>query len=193
MTPNDPKNPKDAPEAHAARASSPAPAPEPPRQRKGTIIVAPGKTINLGEGKVLRPRTVIRAGDRGITDTNIDEWLRDGTVVEVNTGDDVDDAEVRTRPRSPAVPSKEIELKGSQGKGDLLAPPDPRTGAPHGRAEGKWAYDPDSLVGQSLTQLNSLVAGIDSSVPPFDTKEEAIAQLSQDFRSHRGGPRARVG
>lgn len=44
-----------------------------------------------------------------------------------------------------------------------------------------WVFDPQSLAGKTLDQLNTLVKETDPKVEPFTTVEEAIAFLSQDF------------
>ncbi len=45
----------------------------------------------------------------------------------------------------------------------------------------KWGLDPDGLTGRTLEHLNLLVGERDPSMSPFETVEEAIAQLSSEF------------
>lgn len=45
----------------------------------------------------------------------------------------------------------------------------------------KWGLDPDGLTGHTLEHLNLLVGERDPAMPPFETVEEAIAQLSSEF------------
>lgn len=59
----------------------------------------------------------------------------------------------------------------------LNAPPEP-IGAPR----GKWFHNPKELNGKDLKKLNLMVAAVDPTVEPFDTVEEAIAQLSEDWK-----------
>ena len=47
--------------------------------------------------------------------------------------------------------------------------------------EGRWTLNPSALEGKSLDELNVMVAERDSSIEPFETSEEAIAHLSQDY------------
>ncbi len=45
----------------------------------------------------------------------------------------------------------------------------------------KWNLDPEALKGKHIDVLNILVHERDSSLPEYETEEEAIAKLSQDF------------
>lgn len=49
------------------------------------------------------------------------------------------------------------------------------------RTVSRWKHTPESLANKSLTDLNVLIAEIDASIDPFETREEAIAQLSKDL------------
>lgn len=44
-----------------------------------------------------------------------------------------------------------------------------------------WNLDPEQLKGKSLDELNVMILERDDTIDPFDTLEEAVAQLSQDF------------
>lgn len=48
------------------------------------------------------------------------------------------------------------------------------------RPTSSWKLDPAQLQGKPLQELNLMVLEIDNSIAPFETVEEAIAQLSQD-------------
>ena len=48
--------------------------------------------------------------------------------------------------------------------------------------KGKWYLDPVELQGWTLENLNLKVKEIDPDVEPFETSEEAIAQLTADFQ-----------
>jgi hypothetical protein len=45
----------------------------------------------------------------------------------------------------------------------------------------QWDRDPKELEGLELDQLNVMIGEIDASIPPFETVEEAVLWLSQDF------------
>ena len=47
---------------------------------------------------------------------------------------------------------------------------------------GLWECDPDALKGLSIENLNVMVGERDESIGQFETVEEAIAQLSADFK-----------
>lgn len=49
-------------------------------------------------------------------------------------------------------------------------------------ARGPWRHNPDDLEGKSLDDLNIMVQEIDEDVEPFETVEEAIFFLSQDYQ-----------
>ena len=45
----------------------------------------------------------------------------------------------------------------------------------------KWSLNPADLEGKDLDELNVMVLERDETVDPFETVEEAVAWLSQDF------------
>lgn len=45
----------------------------------------------------------------------------------------------------------------------------------------KWLFNPEDLEGNTLQELNLLIKERDASVDPYETTEEAIAHLSQDY------------
>lgn len=49
------------------------------------------------------------------------------------------------------------------------------------RPVSKWAINPLALEQRPLEELNVMVRERDPSIPPFKTREEAIAKLSSDF------------
>lgn len=80
----------------------------------------------------------------------------------------------------------EFELAQAQRNGTVIsrdAPARPKQGTeaqpPRG---GKWNQDPEKLKSLDIKQLNLRVQEIDPTAPQFETVEEAIAQLSQNFR-----------
>lgn len=46
---------------------------------------------------------------------------------------------------------------------------------------GPWMCDPDMLEPFTLEELNVMVLERDPNMEPFETREEAITQLSEDF------------
>lgn len=65
---------------------------------------------------------------------------------------------------------------------DPDAPPPP---APKGRTgrtiPSIWTVDPDGIRGMSIEQLNIMILERDDSIEPFETVEEAVAWLTQDY------------
>jgi len=47
--------------------------------------------------------------------------------------------------------------------------------------KGKWDFDPATLSYKTIDELNIMVFERDDTVEPFDTVEEAIYHLSQNF------------
>lgn len=58
--------------------------------------------------------------------------------------------------------------------------PNPQ-GGPIVQAKTPWTYDPSTLSGKTVEELNVMIHETDDSVVPFETAEEAIAHLSQEF------------
>lgn len=48
-------------------------------------------------------------------------------------------------------------------------------------APSAWIRDPAELEGLSLEELNIQILAVDDTIEPFETSEEAIAWLSQDY------------
>lgn len=46
----------------------------------------------------------------------------------------------------------------------------------------KWNINPASLVGKDIQQLNIMVLEREPTMTPFETIEEAAAQLTRDFK-----------
>lgn len=65
---------------------------------------------------------------------------------------------------------------------DAVVPSTPVVPLPNTSA-GKWDMNPAQLQGKTIEQLNLLVLERDSTQKPFETAEEAIAHLSQDFKA----------
>lgn len=55
----------------------------------------------------------------------------------------------------------------------------------HGQAISKWSIDPASLTSKTLDELNVMILERDEKIEPFETPEEAVAFLSQDFGKTR--------
>ncbi len=63
------------------------------------------------------------------------------------------------------------------------APPAPpkREGRPVRTIPSIWVTDPAGIRGMGVDELNIMILERDDSVEPFETAEEAIAWLSQDY------------
>lgn len=175
----------------------------------GGSIMAPdaARTI-LPPGTLLKPAFL-----SGIRPEVIEGWKRLGAVEvaresaeEQRTGDirDAQQLPIRTAPEGAALEQREIlRVGGAENSaaatalhGEALAnaanalgvelpgskAPAPQD-APTDVQQGKWNLDPATLKDKTIDQLNTLIAGIDASVDPFDAVEieEAIAFLSQNF------------
>lgn len=46
---------------------------------------------------------------------------------------------------------------------------------------GPFRYSPEQLEEKTLEQLNTMIAEIDDSIDPYETREEAVAQLGADL------------
>ena len=62
-----------------------------------------------------------------------------------------------------------------------LPAPKKREGRPVRTIPSIWVNDPAGIRGMDVDALNIMILERDDSVEPFDTAEEAIAWLSQDF------------
>ena len=54
------------------------------------------------------------------------------------------------------------------------------------RARSCWEHDPDTIRGRSLEEMNLMIVDLDPRIRPFETVEEAVAQLSADFQGKKG-------
>ena len=59
----------------------------------------------------------------------------------------------------------------------------PATAKPVGKSKGKWTFDPDDLKNDSLEDLNVKILERDANKAPYETREEAIALLTQDYEN----------
>lgn len=129
------------------------------------------------------------------------DWLNDALrqgFVEVAR-----DPTAETRAENPGVVTPPVLKANDQSKDDKAtttpAPVNLGSGGPAGvtvkvtdptrpaepkAAQGIWNLDPAALQGRDIANLNVLVKERDPSVAEFTTVEEAIAWLSQDFKSN---------
>lgn len=56
--------------------------------------------------------------------------------------------------------------------------PKPKPPAP---PKSKWSFDPEGIRGTPVERLNARIKALDPEAPAFETTEEAVAFLSQDF------------
>lgn len=140
-------------------------------------------------GSILGDKGVIyRAGqpipDGTFNSAQIKEFLSTGFLVEVGA-----EADYGVDPNT--IPAKsEIDLRTATGKKEMTT--QDNTDPAHvtaaqkleeerkqkAKATGKWSFDPKILKDKTLEELNTLVIETDAEVKPFNTKKEAIAQLS---------------
>lgn len=136
-------------------------------------VVAPGKTI-------LYPKGVERGPGTSLDDCPeeaIRSWVNNEFAVEA------------TAPGTPAPGAVQKKYANAaelekQGKGPSKpAPTKPSSpGQKQAPPAAKWDLDPETLRGLPLEQLNLMVRERDPNVAPFDNVDEAIAQLSVEFR-----------
>lgn len=84
-----------------------------------------------------------------------------------------------------AVPASAIDVEALLRAGFVEGEAPQPEPEPEGRGTdvtpSPWTLDPADLAGKDLDELNVIVLDIDQRVEPFDTVEEAIFWLSQDF------------
>jgi len=121
----------------------------------------------------------ILPSDLGLSPAWIEEAVERGVIVEVGGTRDRKGQDFGTDPETIPVPTditddgRVLRMKEGRPQGKL----------PQGKLpQGKWMTPAKDLMGKSLGDLNLMVARIDHNIPAFETKDEAIAQLSQDLR-----------
>ena len=151
-------------------------------------VVAPGRSLKLGGAPVgagdglLRPGSVVRAGEKGLTKEHIADLLKDGAIVETVVDDDGPPAPVKKDPAAD--------------RGGVLVPNDPeKVGRPLPPTAPRlaWDQDPEALrqavaagdlganTAAVLDQLNRMIRERDQAHPPMSDVDAAIALLSRDF------------
>lgn len=95
------------------------------------------------------------------------------------------DGSSRVTTTDPGAPRISIpSIPGQQSSGGLSQTSQPFVPPQQagGQALSKWNLDPATLHGKDLGQLNVMVLERDSTIAPFSTVQEAIVQLSRDWR-----------
>ncbi len=90
---------------------------------------------------------------------------------------------VLTAQVKPQAGASGVPDVGDEGAGVVIAPATvdgPKVNA-SGNPTSKWIFDPATLTDKSVEELNVLIKENGPDVDPFDTVEEAVAFLSQDF------------
>lgn len=134
----------------------------------GSVVTKTGKLVKSGEE--------ISAEDVGAA---AGELLRDGKIVEASAREVRGD--VSTAPQESALVMDK--------DGNLVARPHTsvtikaheRT-VRQGELTGIWTCPVDTIKNKSLEELNAMVIERDPKMRPFDDRQEAIAQLSQDVK-----------
>lgn len=155
-----------------------------------TMKIAPGRSLLSPKG-LLRSGTVIKAGEMGLTVTDIEHGVRTGFIVPVEltigivyetpppatrSRDMTEDEAVHIGDRSPKIvvdgPAASISSSPS------TQPPETV------QKESLWDTDPASLKGKSLDDLLVMILDRDPNldISTIDSVELAIEFLSQDFR-----------
>lgn len=125
----------------------------------------------IHKGVHIEPGTMLPTDNLGLTQKQLDEKVQNGFIIAV--GSDAEKHDFGPRVTEVSVP---LELK--PGDGAIIK--DPRE--KQNKAVGQWMHDPKTLQKLTLEQLNTMVIETDASVKPFETREEAIAQLSYDLK-----------
>jgi len=95
------------------------------------------------------------------------EFLNPGTLIEDVSVFDQPDRLIEAGFIVPAEDEPAAEPV-VEGRGDKVSPT-------------PWVFDPESLQGIDIDQLNVLIAERDESIEPFEDVDEAIDWLSQDY------------
>lgn len=170
---------------------------------KYDIRVAPNCGIMFDGHIVPAGRTI---PGEAITKEQFEEWTRSGYGIPVNSGaapapdiptDDIpqnrdtppipSDPLAAQKPQQPKPPVENIQT--TKPTENTIAPPVPvqpeteeeEDDEPVVTDRSLWVHNPANLEGKPLEELNVMVAEIDPDIPPFNTIEEAMAQLSLDF------------
>lgn len=84
-------------------------------------------------------------------------------------------------PQNPATPVTPVTTTGGTPVASVTT--SPATNQPSMARTSIWDVDPATLQGKKLIELNAMIAERDNTVKAMDTKAEAIALLSKDFRA----------
>lgn len=152
------------------------------------LKVKKGGSIKGPDNKVYKGGTVIPNGL--LTEAMIKEHLASGylsvlrspksvvpTLAEVRAAGYSEEAAKSIVADAEAAAGEEL-VEFAPGVEDVPGMSD--TGKPV-KVASKWALDPDALRGVELDQLNVMIIERDAEQQPFDSVEEAIAWLSQDY------------
>jgi len=146
--------------------------------------------------QLLTPGIVVSEGKHGFSRLDLEGHVRSGFMGRVlntllhdgTTGAILDDGTpLDEQPGQKPVPLP-IDGTGSRAERRLLEGEmidlrsDP---VPEARVQsvGKWNLDPKVLGKKALRELNAMVAERDTSIGSYETKEEAIVKLSEDWRA----------
>jgi len=108
---------------------------------------------------------------------NVEDHVRNGLLIPLGSERDTEQNDTGVDPNLKPIKSEVTDDGRTLRTFDKPGTPKPQ------QPKGRWNYDPKFLKGKSLEDLNRHVIEIDHTIVPFQTKEEAIAQLSTDFRS----------
>lgn len=143
-----------------------------------TYKVAPRCNVILKDRTILRPGQIVPDG--AIPKKALEEHVRNGFLLPSDK--EADSGRVPGVSTNPPVSSRDgVEDQIVSGQGSDPESPRITSRPTAGADKSQWTLDPDTLKDKSLDDLNVMVLERDSSVEPFETEEEAIAYLSQDY------------
>jgi|GEM_PF-3269456 len=160
---------------------------------KGGAIVLPGGAL-LEAGSIFTQGEPIRLQGNSyppLTSPQIEEHLRSGYLQlygikdEPITASDLTDSppgKVETPPLpgpgKDGIDPKEAVMSINTGGVEVSSKP---TAPPVVQEQSPWNLDAETLQGKDVDELNVMILERDENGPEFETKEEAMAFLSQDF------------
>lgn len=156
--------------------------------KRGSIMSEEGKLITSGT-TLTRDQCVKMFGGTG----EIDRLVSQGYLVRL--ADQLDPDEHPLPPQTNVVQQShphphEVDLNQGErametaAKGDVTATPQPIITEPVITSHGPWDVDPTTLIGKDVNELNVMISERtvgSNEAQQFETPEEAIAWLSQDW------------
>ncbi len=148
-------------------------------EHTGKYVVAEGGSIMLPRGKgLLKPGDEVKP--EHLNEKQLGEKIRTGYVVTQHRTSPRLDPEAFVENPPGKVDNPPVNLTGKTKEERPITVAD-RAPVPRLPRVSLWDLDPDGIRGSSLDSLTVMVSERARTVDPFETTEEAIAQLSQDY------------